>query len=279
MAPERRIPDLILERYALGELSPGEHEEVRRALEKSDELRMRLAALNESNEAILAQYPARPMTAGISERAAGHPAPRSRWQPAWLGLPVAAAVAVLLWVALPGETVKRTVPGKAAGETRQELAKKTRPEPRQLEKTRVKGDPTLMVFLQDGSEGIPLEDGDIVREGDVIQLKYLANGASHGTIVSVDGRATVTLHFPPSPMESTALDQRGARALPRSYELDDAPEFERFFLVVSERPVPVAEILAAVQGAGSLEVNRLELDASLRQLPFTLTKAGEEVEP
>ena len=58
-------------------------------------------------------------------------------------------------------------------------------------------------------------------------------------------RKKVTLHYPESPNGSTALEPKGV--LPSAYELDDAPEFERFVLVTSKEPVQVERVLEAAR--------------------------------
>ena len=58
MTTERReVPDLLLEQYALGELSRAESAAVDAALQSDDSLRGRLARLRASDQAILREAP------------------------------------------------------------------------------------------------------------------------------------------------------------------------------------------------------------------------------
>ena len=62
--------------------------------------------------------------------------------------------------------------------------------------------------------------------------------ASKRDLVSIDGRGVATLHFPDD-VDPTALAHGGAMALDHSYELDDAPGFERFLRVTAGQRLPL----------------------------------------
>ena len=124
---------------------------------------------------------------------------------------------------------------------------------------RLKGAQSRLVLfrqIERGAEAAErLREGALVRPGDVLQVSYIAAGASDGVILSIDGRGVLTQHFPPpqAPSAATRLVQGGAIPLTSAYELDDAPAFERFFFVTSSGPTPLrvdlvtraAEALAA----------------------------------
>lgn len=55
----------------------------------------------------------------------------------------------------------------------------------------------------------------------------------------------LSLHFPGRASASNRLEGEGEVPLAFSYQLDDAPEFERFFLVTSRRQFPVEQVLRA----------------------------------
>jgi hypothetical protein len=118
----------------------------------------------------------------------------------------------------------------------------------------------------------PLARGDKVTQGDVVQLAYNAMGATHGVIFSIDGRGTVTLHFPSERTGSTALKAKGANALDFSYELDDAPRFERFFFVTSDKPVDVGTVLEKGRELKTPENEKLTLGADMTIKDFMLKK-------
>jgi hypothetical protein len=172
----------------------------------------RLATLRASNEEILAKYPAAGVAAEVKRRQTAKRRPLF-----WLAIPVVALAALLL--------VPRHSPEDG-------------PE-------RIKGlEAHLVAFKQtrEGPEQLPPEAP--AKAGELIQLRCVTAGQRFGAVVSVDGRGGVTLHYPEEAAGSTSLSA-GEMALPHSYQLDDAPAFERFFFVTSDQPVDVPRLLAA----------------------------------
>jgi hypothetical protein len=114
--------------------------------------------------------------------------------------------------------------------------------PGQLEPTRTKGlEPHLRIYLGGGAEPVVLRDGARVKGHDVVQVAVVAPGRLWAAVVSIDGQGGATLHAPPSAIGL------GEVRLPRAFELDEAPGFERFFLVVSSAPFDGQPVLAAAQ--------------------------------
>lgn len=127
----------------------------------------------------------------------------------------------------------------------------------------------------DGTER--LEDGVVARQGDLVRLQYAAAGAAYGAILSVDGRGAVTRHLPLQGDAAVSLASGGTVSLEAAYELDDAPRWERFFLVTSMHPFSVEAVLTAAQIAATASTKgaapeRLELGDELKQVALTLTK-------
>ncbi|RKG65269.1 ActD-like protein, partial [Corallococcus sp. CA054B] len=145
-----------------------------------------------------------------------------------------------------------------------------------LEPTRSKGlQPRLDVHRQAGTRTEHLTDGAPAQVGDVVQLSYTAAGHAHGVILSVDGRGTVTPHLPASGDTSALLERSGTHLLPRAYELDDAPGFERFFFVSSDTPFELEGVMAAARVLATSPEARtapLTLPTGLGQTSFLLEK-------
>jgi hypothetical protein len=106
----------------------------------------------------------------------------------------------------------------------------------------------LRVFRQQSSGIERLVSGAEVTAHQVLQLGYARGGFRFGVLLSIDGRGEVTLHVPREPGESTALSSRSEHLLSEAYELDDAPAFERFILVVADQPLSVEQVLSAARG-------------------------------
>ena len=141
---------------------------------------------------------------------------------------------------------------------------------------RIKGmEPMLHIYRAEGEEAKLLENSTVAQEYDLLQLEYNAAGFSYGIIFSIDGRGTVTLHYPVAGSNSPEL-LAGSVLLPYSYELDDAPGFERFFFVVSDRDfsqrqvLENAERLAAEKDHG--RHGQLELPEEFNQYSLTILK-------
>jgi hypothetical protein len=230
---QRRLSDITLEQYLLGELPEHEMVETKRALDEDPESRARLAALERSNREILERYPPDFMGRKIQSKLEQQEAKSSRkllfqHRPttAWVG---AAAALILLFYLLPPDLI----PWKSGTEPSTERFKGQGPQLKLYRKTR------------DGSEA--LADGDRVFQGDVLRIGYLAAGSTYGVIGSVDGRGTVTLHLPDQGHRSVRLKGNGQALLDFALELDDAPRWERFYFVTNGAPFETTPVLRALE--------------------------------
>ncbi len=248
------LPDWLVERAALDDVPPASRE--------------RIAALRAENAAELAAHPAAVAVAQIesriAEEARRRAAARRRSRLRALGI-LSAATAGLVVVVL---VTKARPSGEHIADTSGSHE----------EVTRVKGAARLLVFRQAGERAERLEQDALVRAGDVIQLRYNAGGQGYGVIASIDGAGAVTLHHPASedaPPEATALAAK-TTALPHAYELDDAPRFERFFFITSDRPVDVQRSLASLRALARRSdsaTTALALPQGLSQWTVRLRKA------
>jgi len=252
------VPDWALERYRLGELPSDEGQRVQRALDADAGVRARCSDLERSDREILARHPSAVVGSAIRSRlgAAGPAGPRVsgvRRRRVMAGLGAAAAVTAVALVAVPSRRPEAT------------------------DTTRIKGlAPRLLVFRENPPAAAELlSSGSVARENDVVQLAYQAAGRGFGAIVSVDARGVVTRHFPASGSHAVPLKPGGPTTLDRAYRLDDAPRFERFYLVTAQEPFSVEEVVASVRGlaAGDAEGGGpLPLPPGLDQFTFVLKK-------
>ena len=111
-----------------------------------------------------------------------------------------------------------------------------------------------------------LNAGSVAQAGDRLQLSVVGAAEQHAVVCSLDGNGQVTLHFPMDG-SSTKLTESPFN-LPNSYELDDAPGFERFVLITSSNPISVDAILGYVRGMSP------EADAQIEDLPAGLYQAS-----
>ncbi|MCY1017858.1 ActD-like protein [Pyxidicoccus sp. MSG2] len=263
-----RTPDWLLERIALGELSPDELAAARARLSAEPDGPARLAALEADTRATLERLPPARVVREVAARASRKeaPSPSRRLAPAW-GLLVPALATVALFVLARPDTSP-----DGSGVTGSDLTASGG----SAETTRIKGlAPQLLVHRQAAAGPERLTDGAPAAAGDVVQLAYVAAGRGHGVILSVDGRGAVTLHAPEGGGDSAVLSPSGTHMLPRAYELDDAPDFERFFFISSEESFSLEPVLAAAKALAEGPDARtapLSLPGDLTQVSFTLEK-------
>jgi hypothetical protein len=263
MNDEQRIPDLFTEQDALGELPLHCDPDIRTRLEAEPQRAARLAELQVSNRQILADYPPEQMAREIRIRAEREVTQERRQMAlrlAKVGVPamILLALAVIFLAPMIFETGK--------------------PEEGLLppEATRVKGPASLFLHRKVATGDEKLESGSPAKPGDLIQISYAAREANHGVIFSVDGRGQVSLHFPDNESGPTILKKKGMVSLDFSYELDDAPDFERFFIVSSKEPIDVRRVLKAAEDLGMEQEKKLSLPAGLQYKELLLKKKQDQ---
>ena len=248
---EHPISDYQLERYLLREGPDDELADLERRLVDDPELAQRLAALERSNDELHQRYPPEWMRGQIElklKRAQGRSVQRT-----WSGYRLWAVPAVALILAVVA------VPTLLDD---QETA--------EVPATRIKGseqEPRLLVFRKLASGVERLQDEDLAQSGDVVQLAYRSGGLQFGAILSVDGRGTVTQHLPATGTRAAPLAAQDT--LDVAYELDDAPRWERFYLVAADRRFGLAAVKT------KLTAGEVALGDDVRLFRFTVKKPRE----
>lgn len=243
----KRVPDILLEHLLLGELTPEESKRVLSDLGREEGGLERLEKMKRSNEEILAAYPSRSVSASIKQRYERSKEKEGafflllrRFEMKYLLRPVPIA-GILLFFLLAPWIIQRAF---------------------FYDRTGVKGGEELFVYLKQGKSERKLKPGDRVRKGGLVQVAYTAGDAVYGVIFSVDGRGTVTLHYPGRENESNQLMRGGKKALGESYELDDAPFFEHFFFAASAKKIGTGPVLDLVR---SLRNDPEKIKSALRR--------------
>lgn len=257
------VPEILIEQYALGELSPERVREV----EESAGFHERIAEIERSNAAILAQYPPEQFVTRIrnqfsaeeereaartgatdqadaAERSAARKQPALRWLA--FAVPGAAVLVAGVLIAVQGFL------GSGFGGNGSELD----------DVVRIKGSlPQLLVYRSvEGpdtrdEEAEELTDGALAHAGDRLQLAYNAGDREYGVIISVDGRGGVYTHFPLNLSAEPELVVGRKQQLTYGYQLDDAPRFEHFYFITSHDTFSVGELVRTIrsQAAGITE--------------------------
>lgn len=250
--------DITLERYRLGELPAEAMDAIATAARTDPHLRARLDQLDASTNDLRGHGVLRALETRVL---AASSTPQQRWTRTLVPTMTAAAVLVALIVLVPGVMDSRH-PDLPADH----------PE----SGDRVKGEPaSLTVYRRVNDSSEQLTDGAPARKGDVIRVAYRTT-QTFGVIVSVDGAGIVTRHFPADGPAAAALQPGAQTLLDSAYELDDAPRWERFFLVTSDAAFVVAPVVEAARRAASQTTVEppatLMLPAGLEQVSFLLRK-------
>ena len=254
MTGQRDFSDWKLERFRLNELPEEEMRAIQRALDEDPNLSARLEALEGSDREIYGSYSADWVARQIARRLERRRVPSiSRFGPR-LALAAVVLLAVVFSIYLPGPEVPPTW------------------DRRGMDGIRLKGvKPDLLLYRKRASEVEQLADSSVAYAGDLIQIFYRAAGKPFGAIVSVDGRGTVTRHLPASGTSAVRLIQGDPVSLDYSYELDDAPKWERFYFLTADTSFDVRDVAQAAKGGpDSLQVGR-----GFEQFAITLYKGVE----
>jgi hypothetical protein len=249
------LPHWKLERYLLGEL-PADQLEAIRQQEKTDALlRERLEALRRSNDELLEKYPAAWMARQMKP---------ARTQTKMVGMSKWLAPAIMVAAALVMAPLYLVTSSTQSARTEIMVAENG---------TRIKGlESRLEVWKKMGDSAEKLAAGTKVRAGDVVQLRYAVPERCYGALLSVDGRGVVTIHLSGDSSTAVPLEPGKLVALDRSYQLDDAPKFETFFLVTARKDFDLAPLAQSLLKAAPGKAQRIELASGQQATVFTLKK-------
>ena len=251
------IPDLLLERYRLNELPPAEAAGIAEQAARDAQLRERLAALEQSDNAL------REHIAHMEPRLVAPPPPDRRrallWATAWAipAVVVMASVAIAVVARRPAAVTKPASDGRVKGASGNNA-------------------PGLALYRRTAGGSERLADGTVAHTGDLIRVGYRAAGRPYGLIVSIDGRGGVTMHLPPSGDRAAALKDGATVLLDQAYELDEAPRWEQFYFIAGRTAFDVAPVVQAARDAAGTRMesppSALALPRGLEQASFTLQK-------
>ncbi|MBN1221684.1 MAG: hypothetical protein JXB23_00450 [Candidatus Aminicenantes bacterium] len=252
----KRVKEWELERYLLGELPQTRMKEIGRLLQQDAPLRTQLSSLQKSDENILRAYPAERMIPEIQnkyqrQKTRAKKRPHSRAIRSLLyASPAFAAALILLFIVVFKSPVSQDF--RIKGTDSIDMTKSQ-----------------ILIYKKIGDDVLLLQNGDVAHKGDLLQLAYVAAGQPFGVIFSIDGNGMITLHYPDDGLSSTKLLPNESVPLGTSYELDDAPGYERFFFVTAQSEINVIDILELAEklAENPEEARKTDLDlpSSYRQ--------------
>ena len=243
MTDVKQISDFKLERYLLGELPEVEMAALRKREAEDELFAARVKMMREEGERFLAEnpfsaledklendersvsLPNRVFAAGASrnDEITKRSVERSLWLRVAAVLVVAFGIFSVVVLNRQTDIVKDS---SAASEMDVAMAVADNG-------TRIKGMTAgLEVWKKMGDSAVQMVNLGEAREGDEIQLRYRVPQKCFGMLFSMDGNGTVTMHMGEG-NRAVELEPGKMTTLPFAYKLDNAPKFEKFFLLTS----------------------------------------------
>ena len=224
MTSVNKISDFKLERYLLGELPEKEMRDLQER-ELSDEIfAARVREMREQGKRFVAENPFEALEAKMD--AADEAADGNVISGLWLK--VAAALVIALGV-FSMVVLNRNVETYSGESATMEVAMANVDDG-----TRIKGmSASLEVWKKTGDSAVQMVNLGDASEGDEIQLRYRVPQKCFGMLFSMDGNGTVTMHMGDG-NNAIELEPGKMTTLPFAYKLDNAPKFEKFFLLTSQ---------------------------------------------
>ena len=254
MTQVNKISDFKLERYLLGELPESEMAALQKHEAEDEIFAARVAEMRLQGKRFVAENP----FAALEERieAAGGVENRAVAPRNTLWLKVAAALVIALGI-FSAVVLNRNVDTFDSQNASMEVAMADMDNG-----TRIKGmQASLEVWKKTGDSAVQMVNLGNASEGDEIQLRYRVPQKCFGMLFSMDGNGTITMHMGEG-NKAIELEPGKMTTLPFAYKLDNAPKFEKFFLLTSQN---------------SFAINVDDFDKSLKQagvetVSFTLRK-------
>lgn len=221
MTDVKQISDFKLERYLLGELPEVEMAALRRREAEDELFAARVKMMREEGERFLAENPFSALEDKLENDQ------RSVERSLWLRVAAVLVVAFGIFsvVVLNRQT---DIVNDASATSGMDVAMADVDNG-----TRIKGMTAgLEVWKKMGDSAVQMVNLGEAREGDEIQLRYRVPQKCFGMLFSMDGNGTVTMHMGEG-NRAVELEPGKMTTLPFAYKLDNAPKFEKFFLLTS----------------------------------------------
>jgi len=240
------IPNWKIERYLLGELPAGEMAALKTLENKNIEFCSQLALLRNSNEKLLAEYPAKEFAEKMQVAKFKIIEPiKNRWLmplSACAGLLFAATVLINIFSG-ENNSAQNVVINEDG--------------------TRVKGLKTdLEVWRKTADSVEKLSNGSEAKAGDLLQMRYIAEEKCYGVLLSIDGNRVLTIHLSGENGRAKELEAGKIISLENSYELDNAPKSEIFYLFTSKNEfalAPIEKALLSGEMPKNLQISQITL--------------------
>ena len=221
MTDVKQISDFKLERYLLGELPEVEMAALRKREAEDELFAARVKMMREEGERFLAENPFSALEDKLENDQMS--AERSLWLRVAAVLVVAFGIFSVVVLNRQTDIVNDTSATSGMDVAMADVDNGTR----------IKGMTAgLEVWKKMGDSAVQMVNLGEAREGDEIQLRYRVPQKCFGMLFSMDGNGTVTMHMGEG-NRAVELEPGKMTTLPFAYKLDNAPKFEKFFLLTS----------------------------------------------
>ena len=227
MTDVKQISDFKLERYLLGELPEVEMAALRKREAEDELFAARVKMMREEGERFLAENPFSGLENKLEKENRELISPNRSFSGWWLRIAAVLVVAFGIFsvVVLNRQT---DIVNDASATSGMDVAMADVDNG-----TRIKGMTAgLEVWKKMGDSAVQMVNLGEAREGDEIQLRYRVPQKCFGMLFSMDGNGTVTMHIGEG-NRAVELEPGKMTTLPFAYKLDNAPKFEKFFLLTS----------------------------------------------
>ena len=221
MTDVKQISDFKLERYLLGELPEVEMAALRKREAEDELFAARVKMMREEGERFLAENPFSALEDKLENDQRS--VERSLWLRVTAVLVVAFGIFSVVVLNRQTDIVNDTSATSGMDVAMADVDNGTR----------IKGMTAgLEVWKKMGDSAVQMVNLGEAREGDEIQLRYRVPQKCFGMLFSMDGNGTVTMHMGEG-NRAVELEPGKMTTLPFAYKLDNAPKFEKFFLLTS----------------------------------------------
>lgn len=221
MTDVKQISDFKLERYLLGELPEVEMAALRKREAEDELFAARVKMMREEGERFLAENPFSALEDKLENDQRS--VERSLWLRVAAVLVVAFGIFSVVVLNRQTDIVNDTSATSGMDVAMADVDNGTR----------IKGMTAgLEVWKKMGDSAVQMVNLGEAREGDEIQLRYRVPQKCFGMLFSMDGNGTVTMHMGEG-NRAVELEPGKMTTLPFAYKLDNAPKFEKFFLLTS----------------------------------------------
>ncbi len=232
------IPDWKLERYLTGDLPESEMREIRELEQKDEIFANRVKLMREDNAAILRKMPFERLSEKLDAMPERSNSASNMVHVNFRLVKFAAAAAFVLAVVSVALFSQREIASQGVGgQLASDGSAKSAMEVAMVDEdngTRIKGmDARMEVWIKTGDSAVQMQNLDAAHEGDEIQLRYSVPEKCYGLLFSMDGNGVITMHMGDN-NRAIALEPGKMTTLPFAYKLDNAPKFEKFFLLTSK---------------------------------------------